>query len=126
MSRYEPGQAIEGSVTVSREIALAYALASADDNPIHRCDDAARALGLPGAVAHGMWTYGAALTVLGERRVRATTGKFARPVLLPAQGEKVLRVTGQVTAAEGDEATVALQVLDGDERVARLEVRCER
>ncbi len=39
---------------VTREQINAYAEASGDRNPIHLDDDAARAAGLPGVIAHGM------------------------------------------------------------------------
>jgi acyl dehydratase len=39
---------------VTREQISAYAEASGDRNPIHLDDDAARAAGLPGVIAHGM------------------------------------------------------------------------
>jgi acyl dehydratase len=39
---------------VTREQIRAYAEASGDHNPIHLDDDAARAAGLPGVIAHGM------------------------------------------------------------------------
>lgn len=110
-------------ILVSREIIRDYAAASGDDNPIHVCDEAARALGLPGAIAHGMWTFGAALAAsVGERRVVRTTCKFAAPVVLPPEGEtKALRVD----AVEHDETTVILTIYDGTDRVAKIEVRCE-
>ena len=39
---------------VTRDQIRAYADASGDHNPIHLDDDAARAAGLPGVIAHGM------------------------------------------------------------------------
>jgi acyl dehydratase len=39
---------------VTRDQISAYAEASGDHNPIHLDDDAARAAGLPGVIAHGM------------------------------------------------------------------------
>ena len=39
---------------VTRDQIRAYAEASGDHNPIHLDDDAARAAGLPGVIAHGM------------------------------------------------------------------------
>lgn len=39
---------------VTREQITAYAEASGDHNPIHLDDEAARAAGLPGVIAHGM------------------------------------------------------------------------
>ncbi|MFD1737353.1 MaoC/PaaZ C-terminal domain-containing protein [Bacillus salitolerans] len=43
---------------VSRIDLIKYAGASGDYNPIHTIDDEARKAGLPGIIAHGMWTMG--------------------------------------------------------------------
>ncbi|MCA1058693.1 dehydratase [Rossellomorea aquimaris] len=43
---------------VSRIDLIKYAGASGDYNPIHTIDEEALKLGLPGIIAHGMWTMG--------------------------------------------------------------------
>lgn len=43
---------------VSRLDLIKYAGASGDFNPIHTIDQAAEKAGLPGIIAHGMWTMG--------------------------------------------------------------------
>ncbi|WP_251551852.1 MaoC family dehydratase [Neobacillus muris] len=43
---------------VSRIDLIKYAGASGDFNPIHTIDDEAAKAGLPGIIAHGMWTMG--------------------------------------------------------------------
>ncbi|WP_099302460.1 MaoC/PaaZ C-terminal domain-containing protein [Bacillus sp. Marseille-P3800] len=43
---------------VTREDLIAYANASGDHNPIHQDDQEALNAGLPGIIAHGMWTMG--------------------------------------------------------------------
>ena len=43
---------------VSRLDLIKYAGASGDFNPIHTIDAEAEAAGLPGIIAHGMWTMG--------------------------------------------------------------------
>lgn len=43
---------------VSRLDLIKYAGASGDYNPIHTIDKAAEKAGLPGIIAHGMWTMG--------------------------------------------------------------------
>lgn len=43
---------------VSRMDLIKYAGASGDYNPIHTIDEEAHKLGLPGVIAHGMWTMG--------------------------------------------------------------------
>lgn len=43
---------------VSRLDIIKYAGASGDYNPIHTIDEEAEKAGLPGVIAHGMWTMG--------------------------------------------------------------------
>ncbi|WP_181347062.1 MaoC/PaaZ C-terminal domain-containing protein [Thalassobacillus sp. CUG 92003] len=43
---------------VSRLDLIKYAGASGDYNPIHTIDEEAEKAGLPGVIAHGMWTMG--------------------------------------------------------------------
>ncbi|MBM7652939.1 MaoC/PaaZ C-terminal domain-containing protein [Neobacillus cucumis] len=43
---------------VSRMDLIKYSGASGDFNPIHTIDDEAKKVGLPGIIAHGMWTMG--------------------------------------------------------------------
>lgn len=43
---------------VSRLDLIKYAGASGDYNPIHTIDEEAKNAGLPGIIAHGMWTMG--------------------------------------------------------------------
>ncbi|MGD6794840.1 MaoC/PaaZ C-terminal domain-containing protein [Metabacillus indicus] len=50
-----------GSITlppVDRLTLIKYAGASGDYNPIHTIDEEAEKAGLPGVIAHGMWTMG--------------------------------------------------------------------
>lgn len=43
---------------VTRLDLIKYARASGDYNPIHTIDEEAKKAGLPGIIAHGMWTMG--------------------------------------------------------------------
>jgi acyl dehydratase len=43
---------------VSRMDLIKYSGASGDFNPIHTIDEEAKKVGLPGIIAHGMWTMG--------------------------------------------------------------------
>lgn len=47
-----------GLEPVSRLDLIKYAGASSDFNPIHTIDEEAERAGLPGIIAHGMWTMG--------------------------------------------------------------------
>ena len=63
-----------------------YAAVSGDYNPIHLSDPSARALGMKGAIAHGMYTASRALALTGvPAEVPFTWSvEFATPVRLPA------------------------------------------
>ena len=51
-------EVLDLEVTITRDQIRAYADASGDQNPIHLDDEVARAVGLPGVIAHGMLNYG--------------------------------------------------------------------
>ena len=78
-----------------------YAAVSGDRNPIHTSALAARALGFPRAIAHGMDTAARALAAVGAARGEAYTWEvdFAKPVLLPST------VSVRVAPDHGDEPT---------------------
>ena len=105
-----------GPVTlpVGRETLVAYANASGDQNPIHQDEDFARSVGLPDVIAHGMWTLGAAGSVVEEwagdgGRVVEFGTRFTKPVVVP-QGGGAVEVSGVVKAVDEEtrRATVEL------------------
>jgi len=53
--------------TVTRADLVAYADASGDHNPIHQDEDVARSVGLPGVIAHGMYTLALEVTCEGTK-----------------------------------------------------------
>ncbi|MET3194791.1 MaoC/PaaZ C-terminal domain-containing protein [Gottfriedia sp. OAE603] len=60
LTELKPGDTLN-SVTlepVTRMDLIKYAGASGDFNPIHTIDEEAKKAGLPGIIAHGMWTMG--------------------------------------------------------------------
>lgn len=71
---------------VSRLDLIKYAGASGDYNPIHTIDDTAKKTGLPGIIAHGMWTMGNLSKLftayIGEGFVQKYTVRFAGMVFL--------------------------------------------
>ena len=102
------------AVPVTREALRAYANASGDQNPIHQDEDFARSVGLPDVIAHGMWTMGAAGTVVADwagdaGRVVQFGTRFTQPVVVPISGNEIV-VEGVVKSldAEGSLATVEL------------------
>ncbi|MFC7487504.1 MaoC/PaaZ C-terminal domain-containing protein [Knoellia sp. CPCC 206453] len=103
-------------VPVGRDTLVAYATASGDQNPIHQDEDFAKSVGLPDVIAHGMWTLGAAGSVVsqwagGAGRVVEFGTRFTKPVVVPASGAEVV-IGGTVKAVdlETRRATVDLNV----------------
>lgn len=121
------------SYAVTRADLVRYAGASTDFNPIHWSDRVAQSVGLPGVVAHGMYTMALAARALtdwvGDPGDIASFGaRFTRPVVVTDDDEGVVvDVAGVVTATEADRATVELTVTSAGERVlgaCRAVVRC--
>jgi acyl dehydratase len=95
---------------VTREQISAYAEASGDHNPIHLDDEAARAAGLPGVIAHGMLGMAQlANFVVGyagdHRRLRRLRCRFSGMVL---PGD-VITFSGRVAAAADDLVRLELE-----------------
>ena len=102
------------TIVVARETLVAYANASGDQNPIHQDEDFAKSVGLPDVIAHGMWTLGAAGSVVEEwagdgGRVVEFGTRFTKPVVVSPGGGEV-EVSGVVKSVDEDtrRATVEL------------------
>lgn len=106
---------------VTRADLRAYAEASGDHNPIHQDESVAVAVGLPGVIAHGMYTLALAAravdTWAGEPgRVLELGAKFTRPVVVPTEGTEVC-VAASVRSVEEGRTTLALEVTCAGEKV---------
>ncbi|HMM97204.1 MaoC/PaaZ C-terminal domain-containing protein [Phycicoccus sp.] len=102
------------TVPVTRGTLVAYANASGDQNPIHQDEDFARSVGLPDVIAHGMWTMGAAGTVVAEwagdaGRVVEYGTRFTKPVVVPVGGGEVV-VEGTVKAVDAETGRVTVDL----------------
>ena len=118
-----------GQVVAQREIAFTrdslvrYAGASGDFNPIHYNDVTAQEVGLPGVIAHGMLTMGAAASVVeewaGAGNVADLQVRFTRPIPVPNPGEASVAITAKIGALDEERRTarVDLTVQHGDTRV---------
>ena len=106
--RLEIGQALPArELHFTRDSLVRYAGASGDFNAIHYRDDVAKAVGLPGVLAHGMLTMGAAVQsvvdLLGDSgKVIDYQVRFTKPVLVDAAKGATLVVNA--TVVEIDEA----------------------
>lgn len=119
----EVGQVVaERSYALSRDTLVRYAGASGDFNPIHYRDDVAATVGLPGVLAHGMLTMGAAIAPVTDWLdargwVCDYTVRFTRPVVVdPVEGAEIT-VTATVGAIDDDEARLDLAVVYGGQTV---------
>lgn len=118
-------------VPVTRSTVVRYSGASTDFNEIHFSDRHAKAIGLPGVVAHGMWTMGAGLRIVTDwigdpSRVLSYAVRFTRPVVVPDTDEGAEVVyTAKVTEVDDGVAKLAITATCGDDAVlgaARAEV----
>ena len=119
-----------GNLRVDRARLVRYADASGDQNPIHQSDEAALAAGLPGVIAHGMWTMGAAVQVvvdwLGDPGlVLDYQTRFTRPVPVPAEGDVSVDVVARVGGVDPEAGTARVDLdvtLDGSKVLGKAQV----
>ena len=108
---------------VTRADLIRYAGASGDFNTIHWSDRKAREVGLPGVIAHGMYTMalaGRALDVwTGEPGAVVEFGvRFTKPVPVPDNDEGTeVTVSGSVRTVADGMAQIDLTVTSGGEKV---------
>ncbi len=113
----------EQTYTVTRAALVRYAGASGDFNPIHWSDRVATSVGLPGVIAHGMYTLALTARALdtwagGTGRVRELSCKFTKPVVVPDDDTGVeVVVRGTVKNVTDEGVQVALEVTCGGEKV---------
>lgn len=113
----------ERDVAFTRDTLVRYAGASGDFNPIHYNDVFAESVGLPGVIAHGMLTMGAAVSVVeewaGAGNVVDYQARFTRPIPVPNPGEAGVKVVARIGAIDEEQQTarVDLTVTHGETRV---------
>ena len=107
--------------TITRADLVAYAEASGDHNPIHQDESVATSVGLPGVIAHGMYTMALAARAVDAwfpgAEVVSFGCKFTNPVVVPADGGVDVEVAGEAKPGEGGTTTVALTVTCGGTKV---------
>ncbi|MCL3860065.1 MaoC family dehydratase [Actinotalea sp. K2] len=116
LAELEVGQSI-GSLAVGldRTSLVRYAGASGDLNPIHWNDRFAAEVGLPGVIAHGMLTMGAAVELVTQwaqdpAAVVSYGVRFTRPVPVPDPGLATLEVSGVVGAVDLEAGTARVDL----------------
>jgi len=117
------------TLEVDRARLVRYAGASGDFNPIHWNERFATQVGLPGVIAHGMWTMGAAVGVVTDwtgdpGAVVDYQTRFARPVPVPDPGVATAEVTATVGALDPEAGTARIDltvVVEGQRVLAKAQ-----
>lgn len=115
-SELSKGQEIGSrTISVDRATLVRYAGASGDRNPIHWNERFALEVGLPGVIAHGMWTMGAVVNIVSEwagdpGKIQSYTVRFTRPVEVPDPGSVDIEVVAKVGALDESEQTVRIDL----------------
>ncbi len=100
-ARLRPGDPLpEVAETIERLDLIRYAGASGDFNPIHWNDEVARAVGLPGVIAHGMYSMAVA-----ARMISGWAGDPAAIKRLKVRFSAMIE-PGQTLTAKGEVAEV--------------------
>ena len=114
--KYEVGQELPSrDFKITRDSLVRYAGASGDFNPIHYLDDVAKAVGLPGVLAHGMLTMGIAVQVAvdsfgGSGQILDYQVRFTKPVLIDAQEGALVSVSATVSEVDETAGTIRLSL----------------
>ncbi|WP_432707631.1 MaoC/PaaZ C-terminal domain-containing protein [Nocardioides kribbensis] len=119
----EKGAVLEPrTFSVTRADLVRYAGASGDFNPIHWSERVATSVGLPGVIAHGMFTMALAARAVADwtdgAEVVELGCKFTQPVVVPADEDGVEVVVGASVKDVADgRVTLALEVTCGGTKV---------
>ncbi|PFG29193.1 MaoC family dehydratase [Paramicrobacterium agarici] len=105
----------ERSVTFTRDSLVRYAGASGDFNPIHYRDDVAASVDLPGVIAHGMLTMGAAVQPVVDwagdpARITDYQVKFTRPIVVDPQNGADVSIVAKIGALDNDAQTARVDL----------------
>jgi acyl dehydratase len=100
---------------ITRDSLVRYAGASGDFNPIHYRDDFARAVGLPGVLAHGMLTMGLAVQTVVDfvgdsGKILDYQVRFTKPVLVDARTGAMVEVSAKVIEIDEESKTARIDL----------------
>ena len=119
MNKIETGAELAPKAfNINRKLLVAYANASGDQNPIHQDETFAKSVGLPDVIAHGMLTMALAgkylSDIAGSQSVVEFSAKFIKPVVVPADTDVSLVISGKVTdVVDGIAKIELLAMCDG-------------
>jgi acyl dehydratase len=122
MMKLEIGQELAPKTfIINRKLLIAYASASGDQNPIHQDETFAKSVGLPDVIAHGMLTMALAGKYLseisGSQNIIDFSAKFIKPVVVPADVDVALIVSGKVTEVVNGTAKIELLAMCNEIKV---------
>jgi acyl dehydratase len=106
---------------INRQLLIAYADASGDQNPIHQDETFAKSVGLPDVIAHGMLTMALAgkylSAIAGSEKVISFSAKFIKPVVVPADTDVNLTISGKVVEIVEGQAKIELTAICNEIKV---------
>jgi acyl dehydratase len=112
------------SFLINRKLLVEYANASGDQNPIHQDEAFAKSVGLPDVIAHGMLTMALAGKYLsdisGSQSVLEFSARFIKPVVVPADTEVALVISGKVTEVNNGIAKIELLAICNEVKVLSM------
>jgi len=122
MSTYAVGQELAPTTyIINRALLIGYANASGDQNPIHQDEAFAKSVGLENVIAHGMFTMALAgryvSALLGSAAVREFSARFVKPVVVPADTDVELIVSGKVLEVTESTAKIEIAAYCNDVKV---------
>jgi len=122
MMQLEIGQELASKTfTINRKLLVAYANASGDQNPIHQDETFAKSVGLPDVIAHGMLTMALAgkylSDIAGSQNLVEFSAKFIKPVVVPADVDVSLVISGKVTEIANGTAKIELLAMCNEIKV---------
>ena len=119
MNKIETGAELAPKIfNINRKLLVDYANARGDQNPIHQDETFAKSVGLPDVIAHGMLTMAFAgkylSEIAGSQSVVEFSAKFIKPVVVPADTDVSLVISGKVTdVVDGIAKIELLAMCDG-------------
>ena len=109
------------SFLINRKLLVEYADASGDQNPIHQDEAFAKSVGLPDVIAHGMLTMALAgkyvSDISGCQSVLEFSARFIKPVVVPADTDVALVISGKVTEVNNGIAKIELLAMCNEVKV---------
>ncbi|MEO9247559.1 MaoC family dehydratase [Citricoccus nitrophenolicus] len=122
MAEYTKGDSIgSATLTLTRADLVRYAGASGDFNAIHWSESTARQVDLPGVIAHGMLTMGAAVQLVTDwcgdpGAILDYQTRFTAMVPVDEAEGAQLTVSGKIGAVNDDAGTVRVDLTVTDPR----------